>query len=117
MSRFGELMKGFRASDGLTLETVARKIGSQKGYVSGIENDKVNPPSVKIIAKFHKVFSAHGMTLEDLVELAWADKAHEIIRDRVALRLSEKNPLFKVRISGAQVVVPGAAPVPAKEAV
>lgn len=117
MSRFGDLMKGFRASDGLTLDTVARKIGSHKGYVSGIENDKVNPPSVKMIAKFHKVFASHGMTLEDLVELAWADKAPGLIHDRVALRLAEKNPLFKVRISGAQVVVPAAAPSPSKAAV
>ncbi len=78
MSNFGDLVKRLRKEKGMTLEQVARKIGSHKGYVSGIENDKVNPPSVKIIRKFARLFSQDERTL---VRIAWADKAPPIIRE------------------------------------
>lgn len=78
MSNFGDLVKRLRKEKGLTLEAVARKIGSHKGYVSGIENDKVNPPSVKIIRKFARLF---GQDERKLVRIAWADKAPALIRD------------------------------------
>ncbi len=78
MSNFGDLVKRLRKERGMTLEQVARKIGSHKGYVSGIENDKVNPPSVKIIRKFARLFSQDE---KNLVRIAWADKAPAIIRD------------------------------------
>jgi transcriptional regulator with XRE-family HTH domain len=78
VSNFGDLVKRLRKEKGMTLEQVAKKIGSHKGYVSGIENDKVNPPSVKIIRKFAKVFSQDE---RQLVRIAWADKAPAIIRE------------------------------------
>src|SRR5579862_1405029 len=78
MSHFGDLVRQLRKDKGLTLEAVAQKIGSHKGYVSGIENDKVNPPSVKIIKKFAKVF---GQDARALARLAWVDKAPEILRE------------------------------------
>ena len=77
MSRFGILVKQLRRERSLTLEEVARKIGSHKGYVSGIENDKVNPPSVKIIQKYAKCFGQDARALE---RLAWVDKAPAIIK-------------------------------------
>lgn len=78
MSHFGDLVKKLRNEKGMTLEAVAKKIGSHKGYVSGIENDKVNPPSVKIIKKYAKAF---GQDPAMLVRLAWVDKAPVIIRE------------------------------------
>jgi transcriptional regulator with XRE-family HTH domain len=78
VSHFGDLVKKLRKEKGLTLEAVAKKIGSHKGYVSGIENDKVNPPSVKIIKKFAKLF---GQDVRALARLAWVDKAPEILRE------------------------------------
>ncbi len=78
MSDFGDLVKTLRKEKGLTLDRVARKIGSQKGYVSGIENGKVNPPSVKIIRKFARLF---GQDVRTLVRMAWADKAPAMIRE------------------------------------
>lgn len=78
MSNFGDLMKRLRKERSLTLEAVAKRIGSHKGYVSGIENDKVNPPSVKIIRKFAKLFNQDERSL---VRIAWADKAPAIIRE------------------------------------
>lgn len=78
MSHFGDLVRKLRSEKGLTLDAVAKKIGSHKGYVSGIENDKVNPPSVKIIKKFAKLF---GQDARILARLAWVDKAPEILRE------------------------------------
>jgi transcriptional regulator with XRE-family HTH domain len=78
MSRFGELVGRLRKERGLTLADVARKIGSQKGYISGIESGKVNPPSVKLIRKYAKAF---GQDERALVRLAWVDKAPSIIRE------------------------------------
>jgi len=77
VSHFGDLVRKLRKEKGMTLETVAKKIGSHKGYVSGIENDKVNPPSVKIIKKYAKVL---GLEARTLARLAWVDKAPEIVR-------------------------------------
>jgi hypothetical protein len=39
-------------------------------------NDKVNPPSVKMIGKFAKLF---GQDARALARLAWMDKALEIL--------------------------------------
>ena len=78
MSNFGDLVKRLRKERNLTLEAVAKKINSHKGYVSGIENGKVNPPSVKIIRKFAKLFQQDERRL---VRMAWADKAPALIRD------------------------------------
>src|SRR5579862_1693541 len=77
MSHFGDLVRQLRKDKGLTLEAVAQKIGSHKGYVSRIENDKVNPPSVKIIRKYAKLF---GRDARLLARLAWVDKAPLILR-------------------------------------
>ena len=78
MSHFGDLVRKLRKEKGITLEAVAKKIGSHKGYVSGIENDKVNPPSVKIIKKYAKLF---GQDARALARLAWVDKAPEILSE------------------------------------
>ena len=78
MAHFGDLVRKLRKEKGITLDAVARKIGSHKGYVSGIENDKVNPPSIKIIKKYAKLF---GQDARTLARLAWVDKAPEILRE------------------------------------
>jgi transcriptional regulator with XRE-family HTH domain len=91
VSHFGDLVKKLRKEKGLTLEIVAKKIGSHKGYVSGIETDKVNPPSVKIIRKFAKIF---GQDARALARLAWVDKAPEILKQDAEdfLRWCEARP-------------------------
>jgi transcriptional regulator with XRE-family HTH domain len=78
VSHFGDLVHSLRKARGLTMEVLARKIGTQKGYISGIENAKVNPPSVKVIRKYAKVL---GQDVKHLVRLAWVDKAPKIIRE------------------------------------
>jgi transcriptional regulator with XRE-family HTH domain len=80
MSNFGELVRKLRKERAMTLDQVAKKIGSHKGYVSGIENGKVNPPSVKFIRKFAKLFSHDE---KSMVRIAWLDKAPKIIKDEL----------------------------------
>jgi transcriptional regulator with XRE-family HTH domain len=78
VSRFGDLVKASRLDRGLTLEAVAKAIGSHKGYISGIETGNVNPPSLKLIKKYALLFD-HD--LRTLVLLAWVDKAPVILRE------------------------------------
>jgi transcriptional regulator with XRE-family HTH domain len=78
VSRFGELVKALRREKGLTLDAVAKKMGTHKGYISGIERGKVRPPSVKMIRKFARAF---GQDEKALVRMAWVDKAPPLIRD------------------------------------
>ena len=78
VSRFGNLIRELRKEQGLTIELVARKIGTSKGYVSGIENGKVNPPSMKFVLKLAKLL---GQEPRLLVRLSWVDKAPAILRD------------------------------------
>lgn len=76
---FGEKVRAFRVIRGLTLEALAKAIGSHKGYVSSIENRKVNPPSAKITKKLCKVL---GLDYEPMLMLAWAEKAPKDVRQR-----------------------------------
>lgn len=112
MNTFGKVLKRLRKLSGMTLEQVAKKIGSHKGYISGIENEKVNPPSVKFYKKIVRLFEKTALdrcgivlTEEDLAELAWASKAPKIIRERVLARLwgvsvSSYNQLCAIRTPG-----------------
>jgi transcriptional regulator with XRE-family HTH domain len=84
MSRFGDLVKRLRKDRSMTLEQVARKIQSHKGYVSGIENGKVNPPSVKFIRKFARIFQYDEKLM---VRMAYVDKAPKLIKDEAKVIL------------------------------
>jgi SOS-response transcriptional repressor LexA len=84
MSRFGDLVKKLRKERSMTLEQVARKIQSHKGYVSGIENGKVNPPSVKFIRKFARIFQYDE---KQMVRMAYVDKAPKLIKDEAKVIL------------------------------
>jgi transcriptional regulator with XRE-family HTH domain len=74
---FGRQLKVMRIRKGWTLEFVARKIGSHKGYISGIENGKVNPPSMKFLRKIAKLFR---ISLRTTALSAYIEKAPKIIR-------------------------------------
>src|SRR5262245_13708816 len=89
MSRFGDLVKRLRKDRSMTLEQVARKIQSHKGYVSGIENGKVNPPSVKFIRKFARIFQYDE---QQMVRMAYVDKAPKIIKDEAVVLLENAAP-------------------------
>ncbi|MBI4563740.1 MAG: helix-turn-helix domain-containing protein [Planctomycetes bacterium] len=101
MSMFGNLVKRLRKERGMTLEQVARRISSHKGYVSGIENGKVNPPSVKFIRKFARIFSYDEKAM---VRMAYVDKAPKLIKEE-AHRLLDESPQG-LRSSEHAVAVP-----------
>lgn len=99
---FGQVVKALRKRDGLTLAAVAKRVGSLKGYVSGIERGKVNPPSVKIVLRFASLFKVNAL---DLCELAVVSKAPPIIRDRLRRRIAD-NPLARAEIGHVKPVPP-----------
>jgi transcriptional regulator with XRE-family HTH domain len=68
---FGKRLRDLRKQKGMTLETLAAKIGSSKGYLSGIENEKVNPPTEKFVRKLARIF---GQDEVDFLKMAYLDK-------------------------------------------
>jgi transcriptional regulator with XRE-family HTH domain len=76
---FGEIVRAKRRATGLTLEGLAKKIDSHKGYISGIENGKVKPPSWKVVRKLCTVLD---LNYESMLFLGWAQKAPKDIRDK-----------------------------------
>jgi transcriptional regulator with XRE-family HTH domain len=95
MNSFGQVVRARRRQLGLTLEQLAKKVGTHKGYVSGTENGKVRPPAAKLTLKLAKALDLNAL---DLVELGWAEKAPALIRDRVRTRLQQDNPLYNAQI-------------------
>jgi transcriptional regulator with XRE-family HTH domain len=91
---FGCLVKQLRLSKGLRLADVAKRMGSHKGYVSGIENGKVSPPSPRMTKKLAKIL---GLDVLDLLEFAWVEKAPKEIQGRLKCRMigmQGKNALY-----------------------
>jgi transcriptional regulator with XRE-family HTH domain len=82
--RFGEFVRVRRRMLELTLEQVAKKIGSHKGYLSGIEMGRVNPPSMKLLPKLAAVLKVKPVTL---MVMAYVEKAPKEIRKLVELKL------------------------------
>jgi len=71
----------------MTLDQVAKKIGTHKGYLCGIESGKVAPPSMKFIPKIAKLFDH---PVETLALVAYVEKAPKIIRKTVVEALKDK---------------------------
>lgn len=76
---YGELVRRLRGERKLTLSQVAKATGIQKGYLSGIENGKVNPPSPPVVRALSQVLGDGAGAGRDLkirmLALAWAQKA------------------------------------------
>jgi transcriptional regulator with XRE-family HTH domain len=87
MLKFGEVVRARRKFLNLTLEALARKIGSHKGYVSGIENQKVSPPSPKITEKLSRALE---INVDKLLLHGWAQKAPKKIRSWVSDMVSKE---------------------------
>lgn len=77
---FGPFVKALRKAAGLTLDVVATRLGTHKGYISGIENRTVAPPSPKFVARFAQLYSVDG---KDLLRRAEVEKLPAEIRDEV----------------------------------
>lgn len=68
----------------LTLVQLAKKIGSNKGYVSGWETGAVNPPRPYLIKKLAKALRLKPYFL---LLMAYVEKAPKEIRKLVELKL------------------------------
>lgn len=76
MSEFAALVRSMRKAKDMTLQSVADRVGVRKGYISSMENDKVNPPAPEVVKKLAKVL---GIDKVELLLLAYIQKApHEI---------------------------------------
>ncbi len=80
MSQFGTMVRRLRLEKGLTLDELAGRLGSYKSYVWQIEAGRVNPPSVKFIHRYARLFRCDP---KELVRLAYLDKAPDLIRDEL----------------------------------
>lgn len=84
MITFGQYLRGLRTRQGLTLDKLAQKTKTQKGYLSGIETGAVNPPAAAITRRLADVF---GIPREDLLLLGWAEKAPQDIKPMIFEKL------------------------------
>lgn len=72
MERFGQWLHRVRRAQDMTLEALAKKTNSHKGYYSGVETGKVAPPSAKVVRKIAGIFHEDPKTL---LLLTWVEKA------------------------------------------
>jgi len=77
VNNFGQFVRSMRKAKGLTLEKLADKIGTEKGYISSIENGKVNPPSADVV---REMADALEVGREELLLLAYVQKAPKEIQ-------------------------------------
>lgn len=81
---FANHLRKLRMQQGETLESLAKKCGTHKGYISGIENGKVNPPSAKLV---RKLSDRLGGNRKHMLLIAWVDKAPKDIRQYLVEQL------------------------------
>ena len=74
---FGPMLREQRHARGLTLLAVGKKLGTSKGYLSGIENEKTNPPSDRKVRRLAKIL---GMDELNLLKVAWLDRMPADVR-------------------------------------
>ena len=84
MATFGEFLKMRRQMCELTLEALGQKCGMSKGYLSGIEAGKVNPPSPKVLKRLAEALKTDSTIL---LLMGYAEKAPKEIREAVKLKL------------------------------
>jgi transcriptional regulator with XRE-family HTH domain len=113
MSTFGELLRRLRREQGFSLRTVAKNLGTQKGYLSGIENGKVNPPSAKLVKRIAHLYRQDERML---LRLAWADKAPSLIRED-AVRMANRTDFDETSsadLVSVRLINPEGQPYPAE---
>lgn len=84
MKRFTTILKRARLARGWTLEDVARRTGSHKGYISGIENGRVAPPGARLLLK---LADGYGLDGTELLLMALVEKAPKPVRGELRRRL------------------------------
>lgn len=75
---FGDAVHKARKDRSMTLDVLSRKSGISKGYLSGIENGKVNPPLPSLVGRLAKHL---GLPEKELHLLAFVAKAPKTVRE------------------------------------
>jgi transcriptional regulator with XRE-family HTH domain len=75
---FGDAIHRARKARGMTLDVLSRKSGISKGYLSGIENGKVNPPLPSFVTRLAKQLA---LPEKELHLLSFVAKAPKTVRD------------------------------------
>jgi transcriptional regulator with XRE-family HTH domain len=101
---FGKRLRDLRKQKGITLETLAAKIGSSKGYLSGIENEKVNPPTEKFVRKLARIF---GQDEVEFLKMAYLDKVPRSLQPEFNRMLGNEAPPAKTGTAAAGRQRPG----------
>lgn len=84
MMKFSARLRALRIGRGLTLEALAEKAGTEKGYLSGIENEKVAPPSSRMIRAIARALKHDA---KELLIRAYVEKAPREIRGEIEAAL------------------------------
>ncbi len=115
MLTFGMVIKAARRGRGKTLEAVARACRTQKGYLSGIENDKVGPPMPDVVGRLAKCLGVEegrllalrqlsdmpeGLTLERL-----RDMVNELLLDKDREERARRKLVEEARTSSSTEAV------------
>ncbi len=83
MNRFGAILKQKRIQNGWTLQEVARRLDTFKGYICGIENGTVNPPSARMTERLARLY---GLDEEQMILLGYVEKAPARVREELRRR-------------------------------
>ncbi len=98
LNPFGDVVKSRRLNLHLTLERVGKMAGGlSKGYMSGIENGKVNPPTMKFVVQLARTLK---LPLNPLALRAWVQKAP------VAVQRTPEYQTFRELVEKIEVYVP-----------
>ena len=86
---FGKLLRGHRRSRGLTLHSLAERVDVTPGYLSMIENGRVNnPPSMKVLVRLEAALSVRDSSL---CKAAQWERTPEPIREQLELAQQRAN--------------------------
>ena len=72
MERFGEVIRRARQAQSWTLERLATKARTNKGYVSGIETGTCRPPSARLVSRLARALQLND---HELLMRAYVEKA------------------------------------------
>ncbi len=86
---FGTRLREDRKKAGMTLDVLSDKSRMSKGYLSGIENEKVHPPADRLVRKLAKVLGQDEIAF---LKIACYDRLPAEIRDCCRDALLPKPP-------------------------
>ena len=97
---FGQLIRACRSERKATLMGICKKVGGlfNKGYLSGMEHEKVNPPSPAIVKKLARALEINEAFL---LALGYASKAPKEVREKLIKLVwtSGEFPTYKLQVT------------------